>query len=209
MRNFLLRVVGAAMLDTGVYEDVEADPGATIQAVGVIVLASVAAGFGANGWRADPKSTLVFSAIVGALGLMAWESWALLTFEIGGRLLPERQTQVDVGELLRTIGFSAAPGLFLVFGAFGATTLIFAVTAVWMLATMVVAVRQALDYTSTRRAFAVCALGWLLTLVIVIGLGLFFGPGLAAGPGSETATTIDNRLVFDHRCKDSTYSTTF
>ena len=179
MRNFLFRVVGAATLDANVYEDVEADANATLQAVGVIFLASLAAGFGANGWNASAQSTLAYSAIVAVLALLAWSSWALLTFEIGGRLLPERQTRVDVGELLRTIGFSAAPALFLIFGAFGATTVVFVVTAIWMLATMVVAVRQALDYSSTGRALVVCALGWFLTLVFIVGLGLFFGPGLA------------------------------
>jgi hypothetical protein len=56
---------------------------------------------------------------------------------------------------------------------------VFAVTAVWMLAAMVVAVRQALDYDSTARALAVCGVGWLLTIVIVIVLGLAFGPSLS------------------------------
>ena len=179
MRTFIFRVVGAATLNANVYEDVEGDPKATTQAVAVVFLASLAAGFGANGWNAPPQSMLTYSAVVAVLALLGWTSWAVVTFEIGGRLLPERQTHVDVGELLRTIGFSAAPALFLIFGAFGATTLVFAVTAVWMLATMVMAVRQALDYTSTGRALAVCALGWFLTLVFVVGLGLFFGPGLA------------------------------
>jgi len=180
MSQFLFRLAGAVTLDSGVYEDVESDPKATPQAVGVIVLASLAAGFGANGWNAEPSSMLAFSAVAGTLGLLAWASWALVTFEIGGHLLPEPQTRVDVGQLLRTIGFSAAPALFLVFAGFGATTVVFAVVAVWMLATMVVAVRQALDYTTTARALAVCSLGWLLTLVFVIIIGMVFSPGLAA-----------------------------
>ena len=104
---------------------------------------------------------------------------------VPGRSESDRQTRI----LCVLFFFSGAPALiyqltwqralFLIFGAFGATTLVFAVTAVWMLATMVMAVRQALDYTSTGRALAVCALGWFLTLVFVVGLGLFFGPGLA------------------------------
>jgi hypothetical protein len=179
MREFVFRIIGAATLNPTTYEDVEADPKATAQAIGVIALASLAAGFGANGWNAQPRPILTFSAVAGFLGLMAWASWALVTFEIGGRLLPERQTSVDVPELLRTIGFSAAPALFLVVGAFGATTLVFAITSVWMLAAMVLAVRQALDYESTTRAMAVCALGWVLTAVFIIAIGLFFGPGLA------------------------------
>ena len=54
MRNFIFRVVGAATLNANVYEDVEGDPKATTQAVAVVFLASLAAGFGANGWNAPP-----------------------------------------------------------------------------------------------------------------------------------------------------------
>jgi hypothetical protein len=58
----------------------------------------------------------------------------------------------------------------------GATIPVFAVTAVWMLAAMVVAIRQALDYQSTARALAVCVAGWLMAIAIAIALGLAFGP---------------------------------
>lgn len=180
MSQFLCRMWGAATLNAGVYEDVERDPRATAQAVGVILLASVAAGFGASGWNARPEAVLTYSATAASLALLAWASWALVTFEIGGRLLPEPQTRVDVFELLRTIGFSAAPAMLLVLGAFGGTTAVFTITAVWMLATMVVAVRQALDYSTTSRAVAVCILGWLLTLVFIAILGAIFGPVLGA-----------------------------
>jgi len=61
----------------------------------------------------------------------------------------------------------------------GATVPVFAATAVWMLVATIVAVRQALDYRSTARAVAVCALGWLLALAVAMALGLFFGPTLS------------------------------
>ena len=51
-------------------------------------------------------------------------------------------------------------------------------TAVWMLAAMVVAVRQALDYTSTVRAIAVCGVGWTLALCLALVIGVYFGPAL-------------------------------
>jgi hypothetical protein len=53
---------------------------------------------------------------------------------------------------------------------------VFAVTAVWMLMAMLVAVRQALDYTSTFRAFAVCLIGWLLAVGIAIVISLAVSP---------------------------------
>ena len=82
-----------------------------------------------------------------------------------------------MGELLRTIGFSAAPGMLQVFGIIPSVTIpAFAISSVWMLLSMVVAVRQALDYKSTGRAVAVCVLGWTLAIAIAVVLGLFFGP---------------------------------
>jgi hypothetical protein len=112
-----------------------------------------------------------------AVSLLAWAAWALLTYQIGVKLMPEPATRSDVGELMRTIGFSAAPGMLRIFGIVpGAAIAAFAITAVWMLAAMIVAVRQALDYTSTARAVAVCGLGWALAVAIAVGLGLVFGP---------------------------------
>jgi hypothetical protein len=94
--------------------------------------------------------------------------------------MPAPETRSDVGELLRTIGFSAAPGILRIFGVVpGAAIPAFVITAVWMLAAMIVAVRQALDYKSTARAIAVCGLGWVLTIVIAVGLGLVFGPAVS------------------------------
>ena len=49
------------------------------------------------------------------------------------------------------------------------------ISRTWMLLAMVVAVRQALDYTSTWRAVAVCLVGWLLTSAIIVALALLGG----------------------------------
>jgi hypothetical protein len=56
---------------------------------------------------------------------------------------------------------------------------VFVVTSVWMLLAMIVAVRQALDYPSTRSAIAVCLLGWVLAIAIAVVLGVLFGPTLS------------------------------
>jgi hypothetical protein len=179
VQTFLRRVLAAAMLDPSVYEEVEADRTATGQALLVVVLSSVAAGVGARGWHTGASEAILFFAGISVIALLAWAAWALLTFEIGTRLLPTTETRSDVGELLRTLGFASAPGLVRVLGILpGATDPVFIVAAVWMLAAMVIAVRQALDYTSTARALAVCGLGWILSLVLAVVLGLVFGPTL-------------------------------
>jgi hypothetical protein len=174
--RFIRRLVGAAMFDAATYEDVEADRAATPQALAIILFSSLAAGIGARG-SSGAAATLSFFATASVMALITWVAFALLTFEIGARLLPSEDTRADVGELLRTLGFAATPGLIQVFGVFpGATVPVFTLAIAWALAASVVAVRQALDYTSTGRAVAVCGLGLLLSLVIALVLGLVFGP---------------------------------
>jgi hypothetical protein len=175
--SFVMRVIGAISVDPVSFEEVEADRSATGQALLVVVLSSLGAGIGARGFGSGSLQSMVF---ISAVATIAWAAWALVTYEIGTRLMPEPQTRADVGELLRTIGFASAPGMLRVFGVVpGAATAAFAITAVWMLIAMVVAVRQALDYTSTARAIAVCLLGWTLAVGIAVTLGLMFGPTLS------------------------------
>jgi hypothetical protein len=82
--------------------------------------------------------------------------------------------------LLRTTGFAAAPGILRIFGIVpGLGVPVFIISAVWMLAAMVVAVRQALDFTGTRRALAVCGLGWLFAIGFAVLFGMLFGPRLS------------------------------
>jgi len=171
--SFLQRLIGAAALDVAIYEEVEADRTATGQALVVVLLSSLAAGIGARGFGGASIGTMFFMAIGALLG---WAAWALVTLQIGGRLMPEPQTRVDMGELLRTIGFANTPGLLRVFGIIPSVSYpAFVIAAIWMLLAMIVAVRQALDYTSTARAVVVCALGWVLSLAISFAIGLLFG----------------------------------
>jgi hypothetical protein len=175
--TFLQRVIGALALDVAIYEEVEGDRGATIQAFTVVLLSSFGAGIGARGFA---ENTVYNIASISIISLLAWAAWALLTFQIGGRLMPEPQTRVDVGELLRTIGFASTPGMLRALGAMPRATMpVFVITSLWMLLAMVVAVRQALDYRSTPRAVAVCVLGWLLAVAFAVGLGLVFGSSVS------------------------------
>lgn len=176
MTTFLHRLMGASVLDVTTYEAIEADRSSTAQAMAVVLLSALAAGIGARGFGSPWSQVPAF----GVVALLAWAAWALLTYEIGTRLLPGRETRADVSELLRTIGFSAAPGLLRVIGIIPAFTMpVFVLSAVWMLLAMVVAVRQALDYTSTTRALLVCGVGWILTLAVMVVLGLFLTPPLS------------------------------
>ena len=168
---FVNRIIRACKLDVNLYEEVEADKSATVQAALVVVLSSLAAGVGALSLGA---ANFLMAPI---LSLVSWYIWAYLIYFIGARLFPEANTKADHGELLRTIGFSSAPGLIRVFGFTPELmTITFIGAGIWMLVAMIIAVRQALDYQSTWRAIGVVIIGFLVQAIILIMLLRIFGP---------------------------------
>jgi len=170
MENFIGRMLRAAKLDVSLYEEVEADEGALPQATLVVVLSSIAAGVGGI-------FTYGFMAIITFTisALVSWYIWAFLTYYIGTKFLPEQKTEADYGQLLRTLGFASTPGIIRIIGIIpGFLGIINFIASIWMLVTMVIAVRQALDYESTLRAVVVCVIGWIIQwLVIMIFYALF------------------------------------
>lgn len=176
MASFTDRMIRAAKLDVNLYEEVEADKSAMGQAMGVVIISSVAAGIGTIG------TTGLKGLIIGTItALVAWFIWAFMTYFIGTRLLPEPQTKADYGELLRTIGFSSSPGVLRVLGIIPMLgAIVNFMVGIWMLVAMVIAVRQALDYKSTWRAVGVCLIGWIVQIAI---FALFFW--LAGGFGAS------------------------
>ena len=168
---FVNRIIRACKLDVSLYEEVEADKSATFQAALVVILSSIAAGVGALTIGA---SNFLMAPI---LSLISWYIWAYLIYFIGAKLFPEPTTKSDHGELLRTIGFSSAPGLIRVFGFTPEImSIIFIGSGIWMLIAMVIAVRQALDYQSTWRALGVVVIGFLVQAIVLIFLLRIFGP---------------------------------
>ncbi|MBA3443176.1 MAG: YIP1 family protein [Pyrinomonadaceae bacterium] len=162
------RMLGAAKLDTNIYEEVEADHTATGQAAGVIALVAIAQAIGASGHG-------TYGIIAGLAGaIFGWLLWAGITYLIGDKLLGGTATW---GELLRTIGFAQAPGVLYVLGIiplFGG--LVRVALGIWILIAGIIAIRQALDF-STGKAILTAVLGWLAVAIPSAILGVL-GAGL-------------------------------
>lgn len=178
MASLVERMIGAATLDIKTYEEVEKDPEALTQALIVVVASAVAGGIGSLavlGVRGLIWTTV--SALVG------WVLWAGVIFIIGTKVMPEPTTRSDINELLRTIGFAASPGVLRVLGIIPFLGWVIGIgIAIWMLITGVVAVRQALDYTSTGRAVVVCLIGWVVMMAVMFVLTpLFLAGGALTG----------------------------
>tara|TARA_E500000331_G_scaffold356557_1_gene415250 strand:- start:3491 stop:4009 length:519 start_codon:yes stop_codon:yes gene_type:complete len=169
MNIFINRIFRAIKIDIDLYEEVEKDKRATIQAAMVVVLSSLAAGIGALQLGV---SNFLLAPL---MSLLSWYVWAYVIYFVGVKLFPESNTKSNHGELLRTIGFSSAPGMIRVFGVTpDLMTVTFIGSAFWMLACMVVAVKSALDYNSMWRALGVVIVAWLFqAFVLFIVLVLF------------------------------------
>lgn len=164
------RMIRAAKLDVNLYKEVEADEKAFGQAMLVVVISGLAAGIG------NLEGGIGGAFIVAITALIGWFIWAYITYFIGTKFFPESQTHADYGQLLRTIGFSSAPGVLRILGIIPAIGSIISFAAsIWMLVAMIIGVREALDYTSTMRAVVVCIIGWIIQLIIVLLAVALFG----------------------------------
>ena len=155
-------MIGAAKLKTATFEEVEADGSATRQAMSVVLLVALATGIG------QLESNGPIGLVVGiAFGLAGWALWAWITYFVGTTVFKTPETDANWGQLARTLGFAQSPGVLKVFAVIpGIGPLVFAVVSVWQLVAMVVAIRQALDYTSTLRAIGVVVVGFIAYAVL-------------------------------------------
>ena len=161
----LARMLGAARLNKETFEDVEHDRGATLQAMAVVILVSVASGIGGVlGGEVDILRGVLFGVI---RGVLSWGVWAAAALLIGTTILKTPSTHADWGEVARGTGFAQTPGLLnvLVFvPVLG--EIVRVVTFFWQLAAMLMAVRESLDYDSLWRAFFVVLIALIPVLIV-------------------------------------------
>ena len=162
---FLNRVFRSIKIDPEVYDEVQKDKTATLSAAFVVVISSLAAGIAAKQLGA---SSFIFAPI---LSLLSWFVWAYIVYFVGVKLFPDQKTKTTHAALLRAIGFSSAPGIIRVFGFTPELmTVTFIGSALWMLACMVVAVRQTLNFKSLWKALGVVVMSWFVQAFLLISI---------------------------------------
>jgi hypothetical protein len=160
-RSFGERAIGAARLDSAVYDEIAQSPSALGQAAAVVALAAAASAF------ASPERTTTLGAIFGAVAIAsAWLIGAGLIW-VGAR------QQVAYSLLLRTVGFAMAPLTLVALESVPFAPVRYAVallsTALFV-AALVVGTRQALR-VSTGTAALLCAPVLILCLLLPVVIG--------------------------------------
>lgn len=173
----LQKMIRAAMLDVNFYEEVEADESLTTEAITVVVIVSVIAGLG--GALADLFAGRPGAMIMGLIGgiimaLVGYFVWSFVVYIVGVNLF---HGTADYGELLRTIGYAYSPnvlGFFSFIPILG--WLIALVGSIWALVAGVIAVRQALDFDTTKAVLTV-VIGWVVMMIVAAIIAGIFGLG--------------------------------
>lgn len=178
MASFQDRVIGAMRLQATTFEEVEHDASATSQAAILVVAGAVSGALASIAWIGITGAVM---AVV--LALIGWAIGSFVILMVGTKLLPGKNTEADMGQVLRTVGFAYAPNLF------GILTivpflgfLIQLVISIWVLVALVIGVRQALDYDDTIKAVIVCVIAWVIMLAVLM-IGGMFGLGAAGLAG--------------------------
>jgi hypothetical protein len=188
------RMIRAARLEVGLYEEVEADQSATQQALMVVIIVAIASAIGGalsavlNYNQAAAAAVgqpslggAIIGGIVGGIltALIFWVVWAYVTYFVGTNFFGGTATP---GEMLRTIGFAQSPGVLRILIFIPAVgPLIGFLVGIWTLVAGVIAVRQALDFT-TGKAILTVIIGAIVVVVCLAILGVILaaiGLGIA------------------------------
>ena len=155
------RMMRASQLDNHLYEEVERDVDSTGQAALVVIVVAVATGIGAL------RDGGILGLILGVItALIGWVAWSAVTYWIGKNIFRTANTRVTLGEMLRTIGFAQSPGVLRVLGFIPILgPLVVFIASIWMIITVVIAIRQAMDF-STGRAIATALVGLIPYLIL-------------------------------------------
>jgi hypothetical protein len=162
---FLNRIFRSFKIDPEVFNEVQKDKNATISAAFVVILSSSAAGIGAASLG---TSNFILAPV---FSLISWFVWAYIVYFVGVKLFPDTKTKTTQASLLRAIGFSSAPGIIRIFGFNeDLMTVTFIGSAFWMLACMIVAVRETLNYKSLWKALGVVIISWFVQAFILLAI---------------------------------------
>ena len=159
-------------LDFSVFDEIEADPNATGEAVIVVLVVSLAAAIG-TGLRPDtPRGFAVAFVMSFISGVVGWVVWAAVTHYVGKALY---QSGVTFQSMLRVLGYASAPrvlGILDFIPCFG--KLAGLAGLILSLVAAIMAISEGLE-VDTGQAIIVAVVGWIALFIATAIVGTIFG----------------------------------
>lgn len=165
MHTLQQRAIGALMLNTAIYEEIEDDPGALQQAAMLVAIVALVSGLIGGAMNSGHFLTGLVGHLLSTL--VGWVVWGVVIWLVGTRIF---DAEAEAPEVLRVIGFAYAPALFSAFPCIGPLVML------WLLATGFFATRAVLDLDNAETvvtlvvslvAYAIV----MLAILIPLGLG--------------------------------------
>lgn len=181
--SLIQNMIRAAKLDVDFFNSVEHDESKNQEALTVVIIAAIASalGSGIGGIFANGIVSGILAAIYGlVMVVVGYYLWAYLTHFIATRFF---QGEGDVGEVLRTFGYSYSPQVLSIFAFIPCVGWAISLAAgLWSLVAGIVALREAMDF-DTGKAVLTAAIAWVIMMIIFAVLAMIFGIG-AVGMGA-------------------------
>ena len=170
--DFLYNVYRSIRLDKNLYKEPKNFENISLlYAAIIVILCGLAGGLAKNSvvqfsnLGLIPTTNIIVSAFA---NIFPWLIWTFLIYVIGVKIFPETKTSADFKKILITVGYAQAPCLFRFFTYIPEIIVpIILLTEIWFLVSLIVGVREILNYNSSIKSTGVVA----LTLLIITIFG--------------------------------------
>ncbi|MFH1414945.1 MAG: hypothetical protein ABIH89_02530 [Elusimicrobiota bacterium] len=167
MKQLIARILRVLKLEDELYREVESVPDAISEAVIIVIISSIAAGIGSLG-----KIGLTGIIIITLGSLVNWIIWAFLVYFIATNIIRGSRVYLSQGDFLRVVGFASAPGIIRILALLpGMYYIVHIIAHLWMIASMIVAVREVFMFEKTSGAVKVSIVGWVFMVLAAFVLG--------------------------------------
>ena len=116
-------------------------------------------------------NTVIKTAIglSGLTAILTWFIWAILIYVLGVKIFPDKQTKVSFKKVLTAVGFAHAPGLLRFFAVTPELMIpIIFITQFWIFASLIISIRQILNFKSNLKSFGIVFLSFLIIVFLSI-----------------------------------------
>jgi len=155
-------IIRSIKLDKSLYKDPNTFGELSLYYAGLIMVLDGIAG--AIALSTLYKTNIIFS---GVTALLSWIVWGTLIYVIGIKLFPDPGTNASFKKILITVGFAHAPGLFrfFVFMPSLVVPIVF-LTQFWIFASLIIGVRETLNFKSNFKAAGVITIAFLIISIV-------------------------------------------
>ncbi len=162
--EFLNIVIRSLKLDKTLYKDNKNFGEASVYFAGIIIiLGGIAGALAANTIIKTPI------AMSGLTQILNWLIWSILIYVIGVKIFPDKNSKVPFKKILIGVGYANAPGLLRFFAVTPDLMVpIIILTQFWILAGLIISMKQILNLKSNIKSFGIIFLSFLIIVIVFI-----------------------------------------